>query len=399
MVWCTSGAETIPLSRDGSGFENASLPEAAPMARPDSIESDLTGSDTFSAGGFAGCGANHSVLDPAQLYHGYASSAPTGHFAFGSTGVAGMERSHSTNSAVSTQSSAESRAREARKRQIKNAQRARLLPKPQAAAAVVAPEASATTKDGKVAVAKHSGYARSKKTAKVFCDLCNDHADGFRGEHELKRHMQAKHQGVVKKYVCRDPATAGIASTVQVVVPLESCKHCVNRKEYGAYYNAAAHLRRTHFKPKQSRGKAEKRGGKGGGDWPHMNELRKWFEEVHVELRNDPGAGRQPCSDAEVDDEVEAGDMSETVRVNGQMYATTDIPVTGTAETLWYSTDGDSGYSYSLPSDAMTPNLPMMDMATDVMLPVDSSGEATSWAFQEQMSGALDGFTILPLAA
>ncbi|RGP76601.1 hypothetical protein FSPOR_32 [Fusarium sporotrichioides] len=43
-------------------------------------------------------------------------------------------------------------------------------------------------------------------------------------------------------------------------------------KRYGAYYNAAAHLRRAHFRPH--------RVGKASGDWPSMSVLKDWMREV-----------------------------------------------------------------------------------------------------------------------
>ena len=55
---------------------------------------------------------------------------------------------------------------------------------------------------------------------------------------------------------------------------------------YGAYYNAAAHLRRAHFHPRKRGRKGkhdEKRGGKGGGDDPPMDILKqKWMKEVEI---------------------------------------------------------------------------------------------------------------------
>lgn len=106
---------------------------------------------------------------------------------------------------------------------------------------------------------------------RVYCAKCNEYPEGFRGEHELRRHNDAKHASLVKRWVCSEPQSYG-PSSPQPIVPLSKCKACVTRKRYGAYYNAAAHLRRAHFNPH--------RGGKASGDWPPMTILKDWMREV-----------------------------------------------------------------------------------------------------------------------
>ncbi|KAF7532759.1 hypothetical protein G7Z17_g13601 [Cylindrodendrum hubeiense] len=106
---------------------------------------------------------------------------------------------------------------------------------------------------------------------RVYCDKCNEHPDGFRGEHELRRHVDAKHSPMVKRWICKEPKHSS-SSSPQPVIPLSRCKACLAQKRYGAYYNAAAHLRRAHFRPH--------RAGKASGDWPSMTVLKNWMREV-----------------------------------------------------------------------------------------------------------------------
>lgn len=157
----------------------------------------------------------------------------------------------------------------------------------------------------KVAIEKRA-YQRPKHE-RVFCKLCDEHPDGFRGEHELRRHCDRQHKRMVKKWVCIEPPS-GQASE-KPVLPLSKCKACTTqKKKYGAYYNAAAHLRRAHFKPK-SKGRnknskvedSQKRGGKAGGDWPPMSELKNWFKEVE-----EPAADH--VQEEEDDDEADVND-------------------------------------------------------------------------------------------
>ncbi|KAM5356276.1 hypothetical protein ACJ41O_002922 [Fusarium nematophilum] len=113
--------------------------------------------------------------------------------------------------------------------------------------------------------------SRRTSLRRVYCDKCNEHPDGFRGDHELRRHMDAKHSATVKRWVCKEPKNP-IPSSPQPVIPLSRCKACLAQKRYGAYYNAAAHLRRAHFRPH--------RVGKASGDWPSMSILKDWMREV-----------------------------------------------------------------------------------------------------------------------
>lgn len=109
---------------------------------------------------------------------------------------------------------------------------------------------------------------------RVYCTKCNEYPEGFRGEHELRRHNDAKHAALVKRWVCAQPPDP--PSSPQPVIPLAKCKACVTQKRYGAYYNAAAHLRRAHFNPH--------RGGKASGDWPPMSILKDWMREVRQSI-------------------------------------------------------------------------------------------------------------------
>ncbi|KAI9746088.1 MAG: hypothetical protein M1818_000769 [Claussenomyces sp. TS43310] len=185
-----------------------------------------------------------------------------------------------------------------------------------------------------IPISKSSTYVRPKHE-RVFCDRCPDLVEGFRGPHELGRHQDRVHKELVKKWVCVEPAEGSNTSGIRPINPLSKCKTCSQqKKKYGAYYNAAAHLRRAHFRPKpRGRGKSskadektEKRGGKGGGFWPPMNELKHWMREVYDENRLDDDQQQEEDASEEEDDYVDGsfqGDTSPSMPINANVASTT----------------------------------------------------------------------------
>ncbi|KAF2088269.1 hypothetical protein K490DRAFT_56275 [Saccharata proteae CBS 121410] len=144
---------------------------------------------------------------------------------------------------------------------------------------------------------------------KIMCQKCNDHPEGFRGEHELRRHTERVHSEIRKVWVTVDASTNGKF--------LANCKACRNGKKYGAYYNAAAHLRRAHFNPRKRGRKGkneERRGGKGGGDHPAMDFLKQfWMKEVEEYVpENVSKRSSSNHIDLSHDDDDAAGDMDDS---------------------------------------------------------------------------------------
>ena len=122
-------------------------------------------------------------------------------------------------------------------------------------------------------------YIRPSST-RVNCPDCKECPDGFRGEHELNRHWQRAHARVRTVWVTVD------ASSDKEF--LAKCKQCRAGKKYDAYYNAAAHLRRAHFRPPK-RGRKPKGGNKGRSDLPTVDDLMRggWIKEITEVFDND----------------------------------------------------------------------------------------------------------------
>lgn len=116
---------------------------------------------------------------------------------------------------------------------------------------------------------------------KVMCSHCDKQPEGFRGEHELRRHVERAHNSVIKAYKCVD------ISENQTF--LANCKACTSGKVYYADYNAAAHLRRAHFNSKwkgaAGHSNVEKQR---GGEQPAvgMDILKDWMQELEVRREN-----------------------------------------------------------------------------------------------------------------
>lgn len=201
---------------------------------------------------------------------------------------ASMERENSNISIMSTKSTAsnlERRLKKATKRAIQNSKATAIAPMP-----LLLPPNTTTP------VVSRKGHAlqvvdknKLKPKPPKLCPHCDEYPNGFRGDHELRRHIKAKHRRTVKKYICRDPTTLGVSTELTALHPLAECKVCASGKLYGAYYNAAAHLRRTHFTVKSTRAKGDdasvskRNAGRGGGSWPPMEHLQPWLQGVTVE--------------------------------------------------------------------------------------------------------------------
>ena len=144
-----------------------------------------------------------------------------------------------------------------------------------------------------VGVITKTPYVRPQHP-KIMCQFCSERPEGFRGTHELDRHIARAHAPSRKGYICVD-----FSSDKKF---LANCKHCRNKKVYGAYYNAAAHLRRAHFHPRKRGRKGkndEKRGGIGGGDDPPMDYLKMhWIREMEVDNKPSPSSPDSASDDA-----------------------------------------------------------------------------------------------------
>ncbi|KFY92574.1 hypothetical protein V498_04855 [Pseudogymnoascus sp. VKM F-4517 (FW-2822)] len=290
-----------------------------------------------------------------------------------------MQRTESTDSNVS--SSSASRSRQQLQRQNQLATNRKLAPKgssdddeSQTASHLLRIKSKDGQEDRLVAPISKTPYQRPKHE-RLLCDLCDDR-EGFRGAHELGRHKDRQHKPLVQKWVCIEPVD-GIKDEFRPVNPLANCKACKQQnKKYGAYYNAAAHLRRAHFVPKargrnksgKSDDKSEKRGGKGGGDWPPMKELKRWMKDVH-----ESAVAVQQDDDEESGEDDVLADLDESMNMaaapSNQMAF--DQSFLFPADANMYDYPSSSGSGFVSPNDSM-------DMSDMGVLNTPSFGQSFS---------------------
>lgn len=209
----------------------------------------------------------------------------------------GSQDSNATTSSLESFSSISSggsqeKAAERRRKQIDNGNNQRIAPKsapPTLTKAESMPEPNTTNGAARQTMAISKLPYQRPHHPKLMCEHCDEFPNGFRGEHELRRHYDRAHAQMKKVWICVKPA----ASEIWPAKSLEICKQCKQQKQYNVYYNAAAHLRRAHFCPRKrgrrARGEErETRAGKAGGDWPSIDWLKAngWLKEIEV-----PGAG------------------------------------------------------------------------------------------------------------
>lgn len=107
----------------------------------------------------------------------------------------------------------------------------------------------------------------------------------LRGDHGLRRNDDRPYALLRRVWICTQPA---VQTKYVPEKSLVHCKQCKQRKQYNVCYNAAAHLRRTHFNPRKRSRKAgqeaEGRAANAGSGSPSIEWLMAngWLEQLDV---------------------------------------------------------------------------------------------------------------------
>ncbi|QYT01593.1 hypothetical protein H0G86_008624 [Trichoderma simmonsii] len=122
-----------------------------------------------------------------------------------------------------------------------------------------------------------------RKSSKFLCTICNDHPGGFRGPHELDRHMRRHDSNkITKKFICRDPTSVGIKPDVQAINPLSKCESCSAQKHYDTINGAIAHLYFVHMRLHE-RDSSTEISNADQSKRPLTEQLKDWCCEVQVD--------------------------------------------------------------------------------------------------------------------
>lgn len=169
---------------------------------------------------------------PTSHHQSVSSSQPS----FNDAEASFMARSDSSSSNLSTSSSQSRISR--RSHEISQHAQRDLAPKDSDSVDVVKMK-RVKSGDGsyknKAEIPREAQNYKRPQHPKLYCSYCSDHPEGFRGDHELQRHVSRAHpMGHTRKvWVCIDASKDGKPF-------LQNCKACRTEKKYGAYYNAAA---------------------------------------------------------------------------------------------------------------------------------------------------------------
>ena len=169
------------------------------------------------------------------------------------------------------------RQEQALRRSVEHARRHALAPSPSTSSAT----SPKSEKDDYLRAKKVSKVR--KREEKIKCHICTTELSG---DHEFDRHFKLVHQDEGWRWQVIDPFEKGLIPEHPVLFEISQCKNCQSGKLYGINYNAAAHIRRVHFKNTPSINGGSK-GGSSGGAWPEIRYLEYYYMKmVHVQVND-----------------------------------------------------------------------------------------------------------------